>query len=264
MAGALPAALEAPLAAAQALLVTFERWLLQLKALRRMVVFGFPSDARSLAQVAAVGQVAPPLLATLQQFVGARSARSTGAQRNQVQAMLDRAILKLLKTLRQIQEAHPWCMWTGPGGRVRALRSAVCRQMQVQQPRGCSHNLHSTPVFNRIWSFHPLPQELLPLRHAGALPGVLLQAGAGVAGRRRRRRRGAAAVCCAVPAVHPWRAKVRLLPRLGVVAVAAERRAHADRAAQGRRGQPQAASQSKGEGPLGWQCGLTQPLRMFV
>ena len=104
----LPAALEAPLQAAQALLVTFERWLLQLKALRRMVVFGFPSDARSLAQVAAVGQVAPPLLATLQQFAGARAGRSAGAARNQVQAMLDRALLKLLKTLRQVQEAHPW------------------------------------------------------------------------------------------------------------------------------------------------------------
>lgn len=37
--------------AAHALLVTFERWLLQLKALRRMVIFGFPSDARSLQQV---------------------------------------------------------------------------------------------------------------------------------------------------------------------------------------------------------------------
>lgn len=49
--GALPGALEAPLQAAQQLLVTFERWLLQLKALRRMVMFGFPSDARSLAQV---------------------------------------------------------------------------------------------------------------------------------------------------------------------------------------------------------------------
>ncbi len=57
--GALPGALEAPLQAAQQLLVTFERWLLQLKALRRMVMFGFPSDARSLAQVGSVG--APPL-----------------------------------------------------------------------------------------------------------------------------------------------------------------------------------------------------------
>lgn len=48
---ALPGALDAPLQAAQQLLVTFERWLLQLKALRRMVMFGFPSDARSLVQV---------------------------------------------------------------------------------------------------------------------------------------------------------------------------------------------------------------------
>lgn len=56
-----------------------------------------------------MGQIAPPLLQTLQQFAAARAGRSAGAQRNQVQAMLDRAILKLLKTLRQIQETHPWC-----------------------------------------------------------------------------------------------------------------------------------------------------------
>lgn len=51
VAAELPAALEAPMQAAHALLVTFERWLLQLKALRRMVIFGFQSDARSLQQV---------------------------------------------------------------------------------------------------------------------------------------------------------------------------------------------------------------------
>lgn len=142
---ALPGALEAPLQAAQQLLVTFERWLLQLKALRRMVMFGFPPDARSLAQVGsadaplpgrhslaccpvgpcfcllglrssfewfgkaarflvmcviacavpaspcqvpAVGQVVPPLLATLRQFTAARAARSASAQRNQVQVGL--------------------------------------------------------------------------------------------------------------------------------------------------------------------------------
>lgn len=55
-----------------------------------------------------MGQIAPPLLETLQRFSAARSARPPGAQRNQVQAMLDRAVLKLLKTLRQVQEAHPW------------------------------------------------------------------------------------------------------------------------------------------------------------
>lgn len=111
----LPAALEAPLPAAQQLLVTFERWLLQLKALRRMVIVGFASDARSLQQVPAVGQIAPPLLQTLQRFGAARVGRSAGARRNQVQAMLDRAILKLLKTLRQIQETHPWCARGAPG-----------------------------------------------------------------------------------------------------------------------------------------------------
>ena len=71
-----------------------------------------------------MGQIAPPLLQTLQQFAAARAGRSVGAQRNQVQAMLDRAILKLLKTLRQIQETHPWCEGVCWGGRVLSAAAA--------------------------------------------------------------------------------------------------------------------------------------------
>lgn len=104
---ALPAALHAPPPQAQALLLTFERWLLELKGLRRMVLFGFPSDARTLQQVPAVAEVAPALLQVLQAFAAARAGK-TGGPRNQVQAMLDRGLLKLVKTLRQMQEMHPW------------------------------------------------------------------------------------------------------------------------------------------------------------
>lgn len=158
VAAALPSALEAPpLQAAQALLVTFERWLLQLKALRRMVTFGFPADARSLQQVAAVGQVAPPLLATLRQFAAARAARSAGAQRNQVQAMLDRAILKLLKTLRQIQEAHPWC---GGGGGWEAGSASPCSQRRPWCP--CHYHMQhlQQPTLRPAWL-----ADLSALRH---------------------------------------------------------------------------------------------------
>lgn len=108
LSSSLPEALQASMPQSQQqLLLTFERWLLELKALRRMLLFGFQPDSRTLQQVAAVAQAAPVLLGTLQALAAARAGR-TGGQRNQVQAMLDRALLKLLKTLRQMQEVHPW------------------------------------------------------------------------------------------------------------------------------------------------------------
>lgn len=59
----LPTALAAPTSPqTQPLLLHFERWLLLLKILRRLVVFGFPSDAKTLEPVAAVSTCAPALL----------------------------------------------------------------------------------------------------------------------------------------------------------------------------------------------------------
>lgn len=97
-------------AAAQSLLLTMERWLLQLKSLRRMLLFGSPSDAKMLQPVEAVGHAVPSMLNILLQLDGLRGGQASGkpAVRNQVTAMLDRGILKLLKSLRQIQEMHPW------------------------------------------------------------------------------------------------------------------------------------------------------------
>jgi hypothetical protein len=102
----LPDAIAAPAAAAtQQLLLHFERWLLLLKILRRLIVFGFPSDTRTLEPVAAVSTCAPALL----QAAGALpAARPERAGPNRVVAMVDRGVLKLVKTLAQIQEAHPW------------------------------------------------------------------------------------------------------------------------------------------------------------
>jgi hypothetical protein len=102
----LPAALAAPAgAAAQPLLLHFERWLLLLKVLRRLVVFGYPSDARTLEPVPAVAAAAPALLRAAAELSAARPAR---APPGRVAVMVDRGVLKLLKALRQIQEAHPW------------------------------------------------------------------------------------------------------------------------------------------------------------
>lgn len=106
----LPAALAAPAApGAQPLLLHFERWLLLLKILRRLIVFGFPSDARAHAPVAAVSTCGPALLQAAGALAGARP--PAGAPPSRVGAMVDRGVLKLLKTLAQVQEAHPW--WAG-------------------------------------------------------------------------------------------------------------------------------------------------------
>ncbi|GBF94095.1 hypothetical protein Rsub_07082 [Raphidocelis subcapitata] len=102
----LPAALAAPSgAAAQPLLLHFERWLLLLKILRRLIVFGFPSDAKTLEPVAAVSTCAPALLQAAAALAAARPER---APPSRVVALIDRGVLKLVKTLAQIQEAHPW------------------------------------------------------------------------------------------------------------------------------------------------------------
>ncbi|PNH03022.1 Importin-11 [Tetrabaena socialis] len=85
---ALPAGLESA-TPAQPLLQSCERWMLLLKILRRLILHGFPSDAKALAPVAAVHSCCPHMVAALQ-------------------AMLDRAILKLLKTQCQVLEVHPW------------------------------------------------------------------------------------------------------------------------------------------------------------
>jgi hypothetical protein len=96
--------------------------------LRRLVLFGFPSDARSLQPVPAVNLVAPALLEALRALQPAAPAANlpsaaitagpappghTAVTLAQLAAMADRAVLKLVKTLRQIQDVHPW--WVGGG-----------------------------------------------------------------------------------------------------------------------------------------------------
>lgn len=93
-----------------------------LQILRRLLVFGFSSDAKTLQAVPAVNLTAPQLLAAVgalqaarlpqqaarlpQQASGGSSGGAVG--RSQLLAMLDRGMLKLIKTLSQVQQEHPW------------------------------------------------------------------------------------------------------------------------------------------------------------
>ncbi|WIA40697.1 hypothetical protein OEZ86_004393 [Tetradesmus obliquus] len=115
--GALPAALAAPGALAPPqLLLAFERWLLLLKILRRLLLHGFQPDSKSLQPVQAVLLVAPQLLQAVAALQAARPGSSEGGSssssgsvgRSQLAAMVERGLLKLLKTLSQVQQEHPW------------------------------------------------------------------------------------------------------------------------------------------------------------
>lgn len=77
-----------------------------LQALRRLIVFGFQSDARTLEPVPVVTQTVPVLLQALQTLLAARPAK--GAPRSQLAVMLDRGLIKLAKVITNVQEAHPW------------------------------------------------------------------------------------------------------------------------------------------------------------
>jgi len=95
-----------------------------LQILRRLLLFGFPSDAKSLQPVPAVALCAPQLLAAvtaLQQVLqavapaaAAGSGSSGGgaavaaAGTGRLSAMVERGMLKVIKTLSQVQQEHPW------------------------------------------------------------------------------------------------------------------------------------------------------------
>jgi hypothetical protein len=87
-----------------------------LQILRRLLVFGFTSDAKTLQAVPAVNATAPQLLAAVAALQAARPAPQQQQQgssggavgRSQLLVMLDRGMLKLIKTLGQVQQEHPW------------------------------------------------------------------------------------------------------------------------------------------------------------
>lgn len=88
-----------------------------MQILRRLLIFGFSSDAKTLQPVPAVGHTAPQLLAAVAALQSARpppqqpgsgSGSSGGVGRSQLVAMLERGMLKLIKSLSQVQQEHPW------------------------------------------------------------------------------------------------------------------------------------------------------------
>ena len=98
-----------------------------MQVLRRLILFGFPSDAKSLTPVEAVNACMPPMVQALTQMMALATGGSSGAHagdaaaggaaaaampkrppRSHLLAMLQRGVLKLLKTQCQVQEVHPW------------------------------------------------------------------------------------------------------------------------------------------------------------
>ena len=79
-----------------------------LQALRRMLLFGFQSDARTLQQVPVVPGVVQGLLEALQALLSLRPALRQPAARTQAAIMLERGLIKMAKTLVSTQETHPW------------------------------------------------------------------------------------------------------------------------------------------------------------
>ncbi|GIM07011.1 hypothetical protein Vretimale_11220 [Volvox reticuliferus] len=127
----LPAGLESA-APAQPLMQICERWMLLLKILRRLILHGFPSDARTLAPVAAVHSCCPHMVAALQGLFGVRPP-GRAFPRSHLHAMLDRATLKLLKTLAQVLEVHPWSFH---GAGVLLPTMEICATQLVEAAAG--------------------------------------------------------------------------------------------------------------------------------
>ena len=88
--------------------LAFERWHQALKALRRMLMFGFPSDAKTLEHVSAVFHAAPCIINYLDQFLSSCAVSSSKMSVSSTLALLEKSTVNLVKTLRHLQDAHPW------------------------------------------------------------------------------------------------------------------------------------------------------------
>jgi len=94
-----------------------ERWQLCLKVVRRLVLFGYSSDAKSLQEVPLVQQAVPTMLQVLQQLEGQFRPRALARQAD-VEAgllqLIETGCVKLVKTMVEIQATHPWSFRTSP------------------------------------------------------------------------------------------------------------------------------------------------------
>ncbi|CAM6098378.1 unnamed protein product [Calypogeia fissa] len=85
----------------KALSLTCERWLLCSKVLRRMLLFGFQSDAKSVQEVAPVKDVSPAFLQAVQSLLQYRAVPA-------IREFVEKACLRLMKTLVEVQGVHPY------------------------------------------------------------------------------------------------------------------------------------------------------------
>lgn len=109
-------------------LAVLERVLLQLKCIRRMVLFGYASDARTMDLVSVLGHVIPKILEHFSRWL--EMVAACGKSRNansKLGSMLKRGVIKLLKTLRQTQETHPWMFLHS--GSLMPFLEMLCQQV---------------------------------------------------------------------------------------------------------------------------------------
>ncbi|CAK9199162.1 unnamed protein product [Sphagnum jensenii] len=89
----------------QTLRLTCERWMLCLKVLRRMLLHGFQSDAKSVQEVGPVKEVCPKFLHAVQSLLHYRSLLT---QALVLQEFVEKACLRLMKILVEVQSTHPY------------------------------------------------------------------------------------------------------------------------------------------------------------
>ncbi|XP_024929738.3 uncharacterized protein LOC107434824 isoform X2 [Ziziphus jujuba] len=83
-----------------------ERWLLCLKIIRQLVIFGFASDAKSVQEVRPLKEVSPLFLNAIQSFLPYYSSFRNGHPK--FWDFIKRACTKLMKVLVAIQGRHPY------------------------------------------------------------------------------------------------------------------------------------------------------------
>ncbi|CAG9463738.1 unnamed protein product [Pedinophyceae sp. YPF-701] len=135
--GALPEALQDASRAGHAI-SWMERWLLLLKIVHRLLVAGFPADAKTRQEVAMVPACVPELLAATEALLARRRGTAggnatpggAGVSRQpavlKLATMVDRGVYKLSKIMRDLVEVHPWSLRLH-GGLAKVLAHAYER-----------------------------------------------------------------------------------------------------------------------------------------
>jgi len=115
------------------ILLVLERWLLELKVLSRLLLFGYSSDSKTLEPVAVVTQAVNPLLQALAAMSRCLAAqqqqRAINHSRMQFRIMAERGIVKLLKILRKLVDTHPWSVFQS-GALIPALEFCCSEILQ--------------------------------------------------------------------------------------------------------------------------------------